>query len=122
MDQDWGVLSLCDIVLNHTSKETGWLRDHPEASYNCSNCPHLRPAFALDQVMIRLSVDVAKGLWVERGIPKGRIHSEEHLQVIMTFNNWALSFEICFDFYNMIEFISRFRLPRASCTTTTFPK
>ncbi len=42
MESDWGVLSLCDIVLNHSAKETVWMRDHPEATYNCNNCPHLR--------------------------------------------------------------------------------
>ena len=108
METEWGVLSLCDIVLNHTAKESKWIRKHPEATYNCSNCPHmrcgggderpssslsfrlhiyiydalveLRPAFMLDQVMVRLSIDVSEGKWVERGIPKGEISTEEHLQ------------------------------------------
>ncbi len=33
----------------------------------------------LDQVMVRLSVDVDEGKWVERGIPKGEISTEEQL-------------------------------------------
>ncbi len=42
METEWGVLSLCDIVLNHTAKESKWIRAHPEATYNCNNCPHMR--------------------------------------------------------------------------------
>ena len=53
MRTEWGVLSICDIVLNHTANETPWLREHTEASYNLLNCPHLRPAFMLDRTIKR---------------------------------------------------------------------
>ena len=80
MRREWGVLSLCDIVLNHTAKETDWIRQHPEATYNCTNCPHLRPAFLLDQCIMKLGMDVEEGKWVQKGVPKGEVSTEQQLQ------------------------------------------
>ena len=70
MRDDWGVLSICDIVLNHAANESKWLKDHPEATYNLANCPHLRPAFILDQMLARVSLDIQNGKWVKEGVPK----------------------------------------------------
>ena len=50
MRTDWNMLSICDIVLNHTANETAWVTEHPEATYNLVNCPYMRPAF-----LVRLS-------------------------------------------------------------------
>ena len=73
--EEWGLVSICDIVLNHTANETPWLVEHPEATYNLVNSPHLRPAFILDRVVKRLARDIGEGAWVDRGIPRvtGRI-------------------------------------------------
>ena len=68
--EEWGLISICDIVLNHTANETPWLTEHPEATYNLVNSPHLRPAFILDRVVKRLARDIGEGAWVDRGIPK----------------------------------------------------
>ena len=67
---EWGLISICDIVLNHTANETPWLAEHPEATYNLVNSPHLRPAFILDRVVKRLARDIGEGIWVDREIPK----------------------------------------------------
>lgn len=74
------MLSICDIVLNHTANETPWLNEHPEATYNCSNCPHLRPAALLDALLARLTADVARGDHEARGVP-ARVTAHEHLEV-----------------------------------------
>ena len=81
MRKDWKVLSIVDIVLNHTANESPWLRDHPECSYNCENSPHLRPAFLVDRLLWHFSCDVADGKWAERGVPP-ELCKEEHIQAL----------------------------------------
>lgn len=76
------MLSICDIVLNHTANESEWLLEHPEATYNVANCPHLRPALLLDYVLTKLTEDVGRGDYEHRGIPR-RINQNEHLDVSM---------------------------------------
>jgi glycogen debranching enzyme len=75
-----GVLSLCDIVLNHTSYDSEWIKREPDATYNCVNSPHLRPACILDRLLFRLAMDIGEGKWVQQGIPKAEVSNEEHLQ------------------------------------------
>ena len=41
---DWGILVIQDLVLNHTGINTSWLRDNPQCLYNLVNSPHLKPA------------------------------------------------------------------------------
>ncbi|KAJ0180195.1 hypothetical protein K1T71_004786 [Dendrolimus kikuchii] len=75
------VLSICDVVLNHTANETPWLATHPEATYNCGNCPHLRPAALLDALLARLSVEVARGEHEPRGVPRA-VTRHEHVEAV----------------------------------------
>lgn len=80
MRSDWGMLSICDVVLNHTANETPWLAEHPEATYNCLDCPHLRPAALLDALLARLSEDVARGM-LEPAVPR-RLVLAEHVDAL----------------------------------------
>lgn len=75
--------SICDVVLNHTANETPWLAEHPEATYNCANCPHLRPAALLDALLARLTADVARGELASRGVPAQVCH-HDHIEVSRT--------------------------------------
>ncbi len=74
------MLSICDLVLNHTANETPWLKTNPESCYNLNNSPHLRPAYLLECIMDEFSNDIVKGKYVSRGLPAA-INSEEHLSV-----------------------------------------
>lgn len=81
--EEWGIVSICDIVLNHTANESKWLQDYPESTYSCYTSPHLRPAFMLDALLAQVGRDVAAGKLVEQGIPE-IIETEEHLQALRT--------------------------------------
>lgn len=80
MRTDWKVVSICDIVLNHTANETEWLQQHTECTYNCGNCPHLRPSCLLDAALYKLTIDVQQGLWELKGVPT-QVSTEDHLNV-----------------------------------------
>ena len=79
MRQNWRLLSMVDVVWNHTSFDTPWLLKHPEAGYNMLNSPHLRPAYALDVALYNFSCEIADGKWANLGISseitgEGEIH------------------------------------------------
>lgn len=74
--QEQSLLGLIDMVWNHTSFDSPWLWDHPEAGYNLENSPHLRPAFELDTAIVELSRQLSDQ-------PLGRIEREEDLQAVM---------------------------------------
>ncbi len=61
LNRDWGVLSMVDVVWNHTAFDTPWLLQHPEVGYNLVNSPHLRPAYALDATLAAFSWEIAEG-------------------------------------------------------------
>lgn len=81
MREEWGMASICDIVLNHTGNESTWLADHPEATYSCFTCPHLRPAFMLDILLAKIGEDVNKNLLELNGVPS-LVESEDHIQAL----------------------------------------
>ncbi len=78
---EWGIASICDIVLNHTGNESPWLQDHPEATYSCFTCPHLRPAFLFDFLLTKIGEDVERGMLEMLGCPS-TIEHENHLQAL----------------------------------------
>lgn len=47
----YGILSLTDIVFNHTANNSDWLKEHPESGYNEETAPHLIPAIKLDSLL-----------------------------------------------------------------------
>lgn len=48
-----------DIVLNHAARNSEWVADHPEVTYNLTNCPWLNAAHYLDQAIMKFSFDYA---------------------------------------------------------------
>ena len=79
--EEYGLLSLTDVVLNHTSNDCPWLSEHPEAGlcvadfantmvadhglgYSPFNSPYLSPALELDTAIMNFSDNLQK-----RGLP-----------------------------------------------------
>ncbi|KAJ3798325.1 glycoside hydrolase family 13 protein [Lentinula aff. detonsa] len=62
--EKYGLLSLTDVVLNHTANDSPWLADHPESGFSPANSPHLTSALELDTAMIEFSSNLAS-----RGLP-----------------------------------------------------
>lgn len=54
-----GILSLTDIVFNHTANNSQWLLDHPEAGYNFETSPHLIAAMELDKKLLDFSEEMS---------------------------------------------------------------
>lgn len=82
---DWNMFSLCDLVYNHMSNDSEFLKKHPNGAYNLINSPHLRPAFVLDRIFYHTTVDISKGAYQSRGIgPKNpSLDSMETLRHIL---------------------------------------
>ncbi|KZV99969.1 glycoside hydrolase family 13 protein [Exidia glandulosa HHB12029] len=76
--EEHGLLSLTDVVLNHTANNSEWLQDHPEAGFSPFNTPHLLPAFELDTCILEFSKNVGA-----RGLPT-RVTSQADVDMLMT--------------------------------------
>lgn len=78
---DWDIDTITDVVWNHTSNDTTWLQDHPDAGYNLVNSPHLRPAYALDIALATFGQEISEGKWDNAGISPF-VSSENDVRVI----------------------------------------
>ncbi|XP_076440742.1 glycogen debranching enzyme-like isoform X2 [Babylonia areolata] len=84
MHTEWRVMSLQDLVFNHSSKDSPWLLENPSCTYNLKNTPHLRPAYLVDCILRYFSEEVADGKWEQRGIPavvsdEGQLQTMHHI-------------------------------------------
>ncbi|KAK5173455.1 bifunctional 4-alpha-glucanotransferase/amylo-alpha-1,6-glucosidase [Saxophila tyrrhenica] len=77
MVDDYGLMSLTDVVWNHTANNSKWLEEHPEAGYNLNTAPHLRAAYELDSALLRYSANLQ-----QLGMPT-RLKSQDDLLRIM---------------------------------------
>ncbi|CCH63012.1 hypothetical protein TBLA_0J00110 [Henningerozyma blattae CBS 6284] len=55
LHENYNMLSLTDIVFNHTANNSDWLRDHPDSGYNADTAPHLTAAIELDKALLDFS-------------------------------------------------------------------
>lgn len=72
-----GLLSLTDVVLNHTADNSPWLQEHPDVGYNVSTAPWLRSALELDTELIEFGANLG-----ELGFPT-TLTGTDHLVKIM---------------------------------------
>ena len=60
MENQHGLLSLTDVVWNHTAHNSKWIEEHPEAGYNAITAPHLESADDLDLALREFSNNMAR--------------------------------------------------------------
>ncbi|KAG6836985.1 hypothetical protein H0H93_016689 [Arthromyces matolae] len=87
--EKYGLLSLTDVVLNHTANDSPWLIEHPEAgastlSYIPANSPHLMPALEFDTAMIEFSASLA-----QKGLPTS-VKSTADIDTLLAAFNTAI--------------------------------
>ncbi len=99
METEWCVLSMTDLVLNHTAINSPWIKEHPECGYNLINSPHLVPAFIVDFTIWRMTQLCAKGELKERHIPPAISKSDSHVAAIRTYLLEALQELHLHEFY-----------------------
>ncbi|XP_035698387.1 glycogen debranching enzyme-like isoform X2 [Branchiostoma floridae] len=122
--KDWGVLTVTDLVLNHTSWDSPWLVEHPECGYNLLNSPHLRPAYLLDRALAYFSAQVADGQWEGQGVPAnitndGHIRAMERIlleQVLPELKLWEF---YCADVEDLVQQFKEACEARSLATTPT---
>lgn len=78
--EEYGLMSLTDIVLNHTANNSDWLLDHPEAGFSPHNAPHLTPALEIDNAMVSFSSNLGS-----QGLPTKLISDSDFNKVMGAF-------------------------------------
>ncbi|KAJ5634158.1 Glycogen debranching enzyme [Penicillium herquei] len=58
MENEYGLLTLTDVVWNHTAHNSKWLEEHPEAGYSVETAPWLESALELDTALLKFSDDL----------------------------------------------------------------
>ncbi|ROV89393.1 hypothetical protein VSDG_08690 [Cytospora chrysosperma] len=77
LEQKHSLLSLTDIVLNHTANNTAWLLEHPDAAYNLTTAPWLESAYLLDTKLLELGSNLDK-----LGLPTDLASADDLLKIM----------------------------------------
>ncbi|EAW08494.1 putative glycogen debranching enzyme Gdb1 [Aspergillus clavatus NRRL 1] len=78
MEKEYGLLSLTDVVWNHTAHNSKWLEAHPEAGYSVETAPWLEAALELDTALLEFGRELKK-----HGLPT-EFKFEDDLLRVMT--------------------------------------
>lgn len=60
MEEKYNLLSLTDVVWNHTASDSKWLEEHPDAGYNIETAPWLESALELDSALLKFGQGLEK--------------------------------------------------------------
>ncbi|KAJ5887595.1 Glycogen debranching enzyme [Penicillium taxi] len=58
MEKQYGLLTLTDVVWNHTAHNSKWLEEYPEAGYSVETAPWLESALELDTALLQFGDDL----------------------------------------------------------------
>lgn len=61
IEKQLNIVIMADIVMNHTSPNSEWIKEHPECGFTIENTPHLAPALFVDQLLAQISNEIAQG-------------------------------------------------------------
>lgn len=75
---------ITDVVWNHTARNTPWLSEQLDSTYNVENSPYLRPSLTVDQALQQFSLEIAEGKHLDKNISPD-IKSEADLERIMSY-------------------------------------
>ncbi|RKO90442.1 glucanotransferase domain of glycogen debranching enzyme-domain-containing protein, partial [Blyttiomyces helicus] len=95
IEEENGILSITDVVWNHTACNSEWLSEHPESGYNLKTAPHLRSAYELDEALMRFSDEIVT---VHKKSPIVRTDAELD-QIIDIFKSTVLPSVKLWEFY-----------------------
>lgn len=94
LEREYSLLSLTDIVLNHTANNSKWLLEHPEAGYNLSTAPWLQSAYELDSKLLELGTRLS-GL----GLPSNPESVDDLKQIVVAIKKVAIAEIRLWEFY-----------------------
>ncbi|EKV09817.1 Glycogen debranching enzyme Gdb1, putative [Penicillium digitatum PHI26] len=77
MEKEYGLLTLTDVVWNHTAHNSKWLEEHPESGYSVETAPWLEAALVLDSALLKFSDSLQ-----DIGLPT-EFKTEEDLVTVM---------------------------------------
>ncbi|KAJ5963929.1 Glycogen debranching enzyme metazoa [Penicillium vulpinum] len=77
MEKDYGLLTLTDVVWNHTAHNSKWLEEHPESGYSVKTAPWLEAALELDSALLEFGDSLQ-----DVGLPT-EFKTEEDLVTVM---------------------------------------
>jgi len=81
LSEKYGCTFFGEVVLNHTSFDSEWINECPDACYNLKNTPQLTSGFKLDNGLLEFSRKIARGEVPQ--YPKNTIENEEDLGKLM---------------------------------------
>lgn len=84
LENDNQMFLITDVVWNHTARNSPWLSEHPEATYNLENSPYLLPSFIVDDALQKFSEGIINGDFLSDSITPN-ITTEADIKRIMNF-------------------------------------
>lgn len=94
MQSEYNLLSMTDVVWNHTANNSKWLESHPEAGYNVDTAPWLQSALCLDTALLKFSKELKI-----HGLPTKFNNTDDLLKVMDGVKNIVLSNCKLWEFY-----------------------
>ncbi|KAJ2966885.1 hypothetical protein NQ176_g9935 [Zarea fungicola] len=86
LENKHSLLSLTDIVLNHTASNSQWLQEHPDAGYNLLTAPWLQSAYELDTKLLELGDRLE-----ELGLPVNPQSTDDILKIMEAVKNKVIA-------------------------------